>query len=48
MWSISHDFTFDYGGAERVTEAIAQDVLPDARVYCVGGHPQVLTIVVPP
>lgn len=32
---------FAYGGAERVTEVIAHDVLPDAVVYCLAGNDQV-------
>ena len=42
VWTISHDFAFDYGGAERVTETIAQRVLPGARVRVLGADDSVL------
>jgi len=41
-WAISHDFAFDFGGAERVTALLASDVLPDAPVLLLGGDPEVI------
>jgi glycosyltransferase involved in cell wall biosynthesis len=35
---VSHDFAYVYGGAERVTSAIALDVLPEAGVRIVSGN----------
>ena len=37
---IAHDFTETYGGAERVTEAIAE-AFPEAPVYAILGRPEV-------
>ena len=37
---IAHDFTEAYGGAERVTEAIAE-AFPEAPVYSILGRPEV-------
>lgn len=38
---ISHDFAYQYGGAERVTEALAE-AFPEAAVAVIGGDPAVL------
>ena len=37
-WTITHDFAYTYGGAERVTSAMALDVLPDADVRIISGY----------
>jgi glycosyltransferase involved in cell wall biosynthesis len=31
-WVLTHDFFYHFGGAERVTEALAHDVLPSAEI----------------
>jgi glycosyltransferase involved in cell wall biosynthesis len=40
-WTVIHDFCFDYGGAERVTETVARRLLPDAEVLFLGGSREV-------
>lgn len=37
-WTITHDFTHSWGGAEKCTEVIANEVLPDADVWVVSGQ----------
>jgi glycosyltransferase involved in cell wall biosynthesis len=41
MTLLVHDFAFDFGGAERVTAALAE-AFPDARVLAVGGKDEVI------
>jgi glycosyltransferase involved in cell wall biosynthesis len=41
-WVVIHDFCFDYGGAERVLEAVAKDVAPDALVFALAGDDRVV------
>lgn len=41
-WIIVHDFCYQYGGAERVTEAVAHRVLPEAEVVFLGGSREVV------
>jgi glycosyltransferase involved in cell wall biosynthesis len=41
-WTITHDFAYTYGGAERVTSALALDVLPDADVRIISGYDRTL------
>jgi glycosyltransferase involved in cell wall biosynthesis len=38
---VVHDFAYQYGGAERVTQAISE-AFPEAGVLVIGGHEQVL------
>jgi len=40
-WTIAHDFSFVFGGAELVTKVLGQSVLPDAHVIYLGGDPSV-------
>jgi glycosyltransferase involved in cell wall biosynthesis len=40
-WTVVHDFCFNYGGAERVTETVARRLLPDADVLFLGGSREV-------
>jgi glycosyltransferase involved in cell wall biosynthesis len=40
-WTIVHDFCFQYGGAERVTETVAHRLLPQAEIVFLGGSPEV-------
>lgn len=37
-WTVVHDFAFDVGGAERVTAALANEVLDGAPVVTLGGE----------
>lgn len=41
-WTIVHDFAYDYGGAERVTEELARSVLPHAQVLFLGASDEVI------
>ena len=41
-WTIVHDFCFDYGGAERVTETIAELLLPESDVLFLAGRDEVV------
>jgi glycosyltransferase involved in cell wall biosynthesis len=41
-WIITHDFCFDYGGAERVLETVARSLLPDSPVWILGGDTDLL------
>lgn len=41
-WTVTHDFAFDVGGAERVTALIANGVVEGAPVVALGGRAEVL------
>lgn len=37
-WTITHDFSHSWGGAEKCTEVMSNEVLPDADVWVVSGQ----------
>lgn len=37
-WTITHDFTHSWGGAEKCTEVMSNEVLPNADVWVVSGE----------
>ncbi|MGH2905857.1 MAG: glycosyltransferase [Solirubrobacterales bacterium] len=41
-WTVAHDFAFDYGGAERATAVLANEVLPHSRFVVIGADGSVL------
>ncbi|KGM14048.1 glycosyltransferase [Cellulomonas bogoriensis] len=38
-WSVVHDFCFDFGGAERVSALLSQEVAGDGPLISLGGDP---------
>jgi glycosyltransferase involved in cell wall biosynthesis len=46
-WTITHDFAFSFGGAERVLRTMKQNVLPAADVLAIAGDPAVLRRIEP-